>query len=94
MQSFSEYFDRVAGGAEVLFDYGPVPVLPEDEYWRTRAGYLDDLMFHALLRPLIDVPRPLLQEGQGDTWTRRSLRLTTLGEQMLAGQAHWLDQAP
>ncbi|MFO3723115.1 DUF1835 domain-containing protein [Pseudomonas sp. HLMP] len=56
--------------------------------------YLGDLMFHTLLRPLVDAPRPLLHEGEGDSWSQRPLRLTALGEQVLAGQAHWLDQAP
>jgi hypothetical protein len=56
--------------------------------------YLGDMMFAALIRPLIDTPRPLLQEGQGDSWMQRPLRLTALGEQVLAGQANWLDQHP
>ncbi|MOA42180.1 hypothetical protein D3C78_1642090 [compost metagenome] len=51
-------------------------------------------MFDALLRPLIDTPRPVLLEGEGDSWHLRPLRLTPLGEQVLAGQANWLDQAP
>lgn len=56
--------------------------------------YLGDLMFHALLQPLIHAANPLMHEGQGDSWARRSLRLTALGERILAGQAHWLDQSP
>ncbi|MDH0300975.1 MULTISPECIES: DUF1835 domain-containing protein [unclassified Pseudomonas] len=56
--------------------------------------YLGDLMFHVLLRPLIDTPRPLLHEGPGEHWWQRPLRLTALGEQVLAGQVNWLDQAP
>jgi len=56
--------------------------------------YLGDMMFAALIRPLIDAPRPLLLEGEGESWMHRPLRLTALGEQVLAGQANWLDQAP
>ncbi|MFF7709688.1 DUF1835 domain-containing protein [Pseudomonas sp. NPDC007930] len=57
--------------------------------------YLGDLMFHALIRPLIDGPQPLLIEGQAEYWGQRPLQLTRLGEQVLAGQAYWLDhQAP
>ncbi|ALI10906.1 MULTISPECIES: DUF1835 domain-containing protein [Pseudomonas] len=56
--------------------------------------YLGDLMFHALLRPLIDAPQPLLREGQGNTWPQRLLQLTELGDRVLTGQAHWLDQQP
>lgn len=51
-------------------------------------------MFSVLLRPLIDTPRPLLHEGPGDGWQQRTLRLTTLGEQVLAGHANWLDHTP
>ncbi|MDZ4017188.1 DUF1835 domain-containing protein [Pseudomonas sichuanensis] len=56
--------------------------------------YLGDMMFGVLLRPLIDSPRPLLLEGEGDSWQQRQLRLTALGEQVLGRQANWLDQQP
>ncbi|UVK85032.1 DUF1835 domain-containing protein [Pseudomonas sichuanensis] len=56
--------------------------------------YLGDMMFGVLLRPLIDSPRPLLLEGEGDSWQQRPLRLTALGEQVLGRQANWLDQQP
>lgn len=56
--------------------------------------YLGDLMFSVLLRPLIDTPQPLLHEGPGEGWQHRTLRLTPLGEKLLAGQANWLDYAP
>jgi hypothetical protein len=56
--------------------------------------YLGDMMFNVLLRPLIDTSRPLLREGEGDSWQQRALHLTALGEQVLAGQANWLDQGP
>ncbi|QBF26337.1 DUF1835 domain-containing protein [Pseudomonas tructae] len=55
--------------------------------------YLGDLMFHALLRPLIDAPTPLIHEAHAELeWPHRPLRLTPLGEQVLAGRAYWLDQ--
>lgn len=56
--------------------------------------YLGDLMFHVLLQPLIHAPHPLLLEGPGESWAQRPLRLTALAEQVLAGQAHWLDHHP
>ncbi|WP_087500817.1 DUF1835 domain-containing protein [Pseudomonas sp. SID14000] len=56
--------------------------------------YLGDLMFHVLLQPLIHAPHPLLLEGPGESWAQRPLRLTALAEQVLAGQAHWLDHNP
>lgn len=56
--------------------------------------YLGDMMFHALIRPLIDGPRPLLHEQPGDKWAQRTIGLTALGERVHSGQAHWLDQQP
>lgn len=56
--------------------------------------YLGDLMFHALLRPLIDAPHPLVHEQPGGEWQRRLVRLTALGEQILLGHINWLDYAP
>ncbi|MCO7537385.1 DUF1835 domain-containing protein [Pseudomonas asiatica] len=56
--------------------------------------YLGDMMFHVLLQPLIHAPHPLLLEGPGESWVQRPLRLTALAEQVLAGQAHWLDHNP
>lgn len=56
--------------------------------------YLGDLMFHALLRPLIDAPYPLVYEQSGGEWQRRLVRITVLGEQMLRGHINWLDYAP
>ncbi|AYC34476.1 DUF1835 domain-containing protein [Pseudomonas cavernae] len=56
--------------------------------------YLGDLMFHALLRPLIDAETPLLYEEQPELlWPQRPLRLTELGRQVLAGERYWLDCA-
>jgi hypothetical protein len=56
--------------------------------------YLGDMMFHVLLQPLIHAPHPLLLDGPGESWAQRPLRLTALAEQVLAGQAHWLDHNP
>ncbi|MBA1200217.1 DUF1835 domain-containing protein [Pseudomonas capeferrum] len=59
---------------------------------REPLPFLGDMMFHALLRPLIDSPRPLIVETeQEQQWTRRTLSLTALGHQVLAGQAYGLD---
>lgn len=53
-----------------------------------------DLMFHALLRPLIDADTPLLVERSPALhWTKRPLHLTDLGRAVLAGERHWLDCA-
>ncbi|MFK3820311.1 DUF1835 domain-containing protein [Pseudomonas sp. NPDC089407] len=56
--------------------------------------YLGDMMFRALLQPLIHAPQPLLLEGAGEAWAQRPLRLTALAEQVLAGKQHWLDHSP
>lgn len=56
--------------------------------------YLGDLMFHALLRPLIDAPNPLVHEQPGAEWQKRVVRITDLGEQVLRGSSNWLDHAP
>lgn len=56
--------------------------------------YLGDLMFHALLRALIETPLPLIKEMPGEHWQQRLLSLTALGEQVLGGHVHWLDLQP
>jgi hypothetical protein len=56
--------------------------------------YLGDLMFHSLLRPLIDGSQPLVYEQPGVEWQKRLVRITALGEQVLRGQVNWLDYAP
>ncbi|WP_238936574.1 hypothetical protein [Pseudomonas typographi] len=56
--------------------------------------YLGNLMFHALLQPLINAPHPLLYEQPGGEWQQRLLRITALGETVLHGQGHWLDHQP
>lgn len=61
---------------------------------REPLPYLGDQMFHALMRPLIDAPTPLLIEADVHLpWPQRSLTLTALGQQVLAGDAYWLDHA-
>jgi hypothetical protein len=59
---------------------------------REPLPYLGDMMFRAILRPLIDAPMPLLVERELDLdWPKRPLRLTELGEQVLKGETYWLD---
>jgi len=65
----------------LMMSYDPLPCL-------------GDLMFHALLQPLIHAPRPLLAETPGNDWRQRHLRLTELGEQVLLGRSNWLDLSP
>ncbi len=55
---------------------------------------LGDMMFHALMRPLIDGLSPLLRESDPQlAWPKRTLTLTTLGHQILRGTAYWPDHA-
>lgn len=62
---------------------------------REPLPYLGDMMFHVMVRPLIDGPAPLIIETQTELeWPRRPLRLTALGREVLAGRAYWLDHAP
>lgn len=56
--------------------------------------YLGDMMFHAMLRPLIDAPQPLLHEQPGSEWPRRLVRLTAQGERVVRGALNWLDLEP
>lgn len=56
--------------------------------------YLGDMMFHALLRPLIDASQPLLHEQPGSEWPRRFVRLTALGERVVRGELNGLDLDP
>ncbi len=61
---------------------------------RDPLPFLGDMMFHALMRPLIDARQPLLQETRQDQdWPRRELTLTPLGHQVLDANAYWLDHA-
>jgi hypothetical protein len=80
-----------------LGDHGEMPAGKVFGHLMTRyehLPYLGDSMFHALLQRLIHSPCPLLREGTGEGWAQRILRLTPLGERVLAGEAHWLDQTP
>lgn len=57
---------------------------------REPLPFLGDMMFHAMMRPLIDSPTALLIESDPQLeWPRRSLRLTPLGQQVLAAKAYW-----
>jgi len=80
-----------------LADAGPLPfgrVFAELMASRDPLPFLGDMMFHALLRPLIDGEQPLLTETEAHLdWPRRPLSLTPLGHSVLNGQAYWLDYA-
>ncbi|MGY4495638.1 DUF1835 domain-containing protein [Pseudomonas sp. TE3610] len=56
--------------------------------------YLGDMMFNAMLRPLIEGAAPLLVEEQPELpWPQRPVSLTALGRRVLAGQAYWPEHA-
>ncbi|WP_426160732.1 DUF1835 domain-containing protein [Pseudomonas sp. DWR1-3-2b2] len=80
-----------------LADVGPTPfgrVFAELMAKREPLPFLGDMMFHALLRPLIDGDAPLLTESDTHKdWPQRELRLTPLAHQVLSGDAYWLDHA-
>lgn len=81
----------------VLADHGELPagkVFGHLMMSYERLPYLGDLMFHALLRPLIDTAHPWVQEQPGGEWQKRLVRITALGEQVLREQVNWLDYAP
>lgn len=81
---------------QIIGEFGEVPfgrVFAELMAKREPLPYLGDMMFHALLRPLIDSPTPLIAESLTTLeWTKRPLMLTALGERVVAGKAYWLDQ--
>lgn len=73
-----------------LAEAGPKPaarVFAELMAKREPLPFLGDMMFFALLRPLIDGEEPLLAE------TEAGLVLTQLGQAVLDGQAYWLEHA-
>ena len=73
-----------------LAEAGPKPagrVFAELMAKREPLPFLGDMMFFALLRPLIDGEAPLLAE------TDAGLALTGLGRAVLEGQAYWLEHA-
>ncbi|MFL1386715.1 DUF1835 domain-containing protein [Pseudomonas tritici] len=80
-----------------IAETGPVPfgrVFAELMAKREPLPFLGDMMFHALMRPLIDGKHPLLTETEPDRdWPRRELTLTPLGHQVLSGDVYWLDHA-
>ncbi|MEO8489978.1 DUF1835 domain-containing protein [Pseudomonas sp.] len=80
-----------------IAEVGPVPfgrVYAELMARREPLPFLGDMMFHAVLRPLIDGEQPLLTESQADRdWPQRVLALTPLGHAVLNGRAYWLDHA-
>ncbi|MFJ4141485.1 DUF1835 domain-containing protein [Pseudomonas sp. NPDC089734] len=82
---------------QVINEAGSMPfarVFAELMGKREPLPFLGDIMFHAMLRPLIDTPHPLLIESEGHLeWPRRLLTITELGKQVLSGAAYWLEHA-
>ncbi|PMV19652.1 MULTISPECIES: DUF1835 domain-containing protein [unclassified Pseudomonas] len=80
-----------------LAENGPTPfgrVFAELMAKREPLPFLGDMMFHALLRPLIDGDNPLLTATETHLeWPRQVLALTALGQAVLNGDANWLDHA-
>jgi len=78
-----------------LAEAGPTPfgrVFAELMAKREPLPFLGDMMFHALLRPLIDGDNPLLLEAEAQkAWPQRGLTLTALGQDVLKGRAYWPD---
>lgn len=55
---------------------------------------MGDMMFHAMMRPLIDAATPLLIELNPELeWPKRTLQLTALGQKVAGGLAYWPDHA-
>lgn len=81
----------------VLAEHGPLPLGKVFGLLMLRhepLPYLGDMMFHALMRPLIDGRSPLLTEAQPELpWANRPVQLTALGRLVLAAQAYWPDHA-
>lgn len=82
---------------QILADFGQVAcarVFAELMAKREPLPYLGDMMFYALLRPLIEGPQPLIVGSDPHLdWPQRSLTLTALGRAVLAGQAYWPDHS-
>ncbi|MDR6712875.1 hypothetical protein J2W83_002477 [Pseudomonas hunanensis] len=80
---------------QILRDRGPMPMGKAFDVLmmeREPLPYLGDLMFHALLRPLIDAARPLIAEDASQReWPQRTISLTAEGERVLAGLAYGLE---
>lgn len=82
---------------QVLADHGELPagkVFGHLMMSYEPLPYLGDLMFHALLRPLIDTPHPLVHEQPEAEWQKRAVRITALGGEVLLKRSNWLDHAP
>lgn len=81
----------------IVGEAGPLPfgkVFAELMAFREPLPYLGDLMFHAVIRPLIDGANPLLTESDPHLqWPHRLLNLTALGHRVLNGTAYWPDLA-
>ena len=82
---------------QYIAEAGPVPfgrMFAELMGKREPLPFLGDMMFHALLRPLIDGDAPLLVETATEhDWPRPPLALTPLGQAVLNADAYWLDHA-
>jgi hypothetical protein len=82
---------------QVIAEQGPTlfaQVFAEFMNSRDPLPALGDMMFHALMRPLIDGASPLLLESDPHlAWPKRTLTLTPLGHQVLTGAAYWPDHA-
>lgn len=80
---------------QILGEMGPMPMgkaFAELMQVREPLPYLGDMMFHAVLRPLIDAPRPLIDASHSEReGSQRIIRLTADGERVLAGQAYGLE---
>ncbi|WP_395606590.1 DUF1835 domain-containing protein [Pseudomonas sp. B22129] len=80
-----------------IAEAGPVPfgrVFAELMAKREPLPFLGDMMFHALLRPLIEGQHPLLLQTEAHLdWPKRVLALTALGQEVVSGGANWLDFA-
>ena len=83
LRILAEHGELAAGKVygQLMMRYEPLP-------------YLGDLMFHVLLQPMINAPKPLLSEGPGANWPQRTLQLTAFGERVLLGHENWLGHQP
>lgn len=82
---------------QILADHGELPAGKVFDQLMMRyepLPYLGDLMFHALLKPMIHAARPLLDEQGAGDWPQRVLRLTPMGQAVLHGQVNWLGHSP
>lgn len=95
MQDGLSLTERLA--LQTLLEAGEMPcgrVFAELMAVREPLPYLGDIMFHVMMRPLIEGARPLLVETETHLdWPHRPLRLTDLGRRVLAGEAYWPDHA-